>query len=263
MQEQTKRETQEIQSPNKIDFVTVKKWTNGKDTLHTFVNGIRFNCAKTDKKTGNKYFRCSFYNSENCSANFHATKSNANDWAANDLNNATCHVHENATSEHMIANAKTALKQEVHESEINKRRKDIYYEFFDKYSKSLGEKEKLIFEDKFPTYKRIKLTMWRWQKEILPRAPRCQKDLDTLTSFFYSDDGDHLVLGDHTDEFGNRILTIGDPSTLKAFSETDRLNIDCTYKTAPQPNWASILIVQVKYNTVPLHYTALHYYRLN
>ena len=85
MQEETQKEVQEIQSPNKIDSVTVKKRTNAKDTLHAFVNGIRFICAKTDKKTGNKYFRCSFYNSENCSANFHATKGNANDWAANDL----------------------------------------------------------------------------------------------------------------------------------------------------------------------------------
>ena len=52
MQEETQKEVQEIQSPNKIDFVTVKKRTNGKDTLHAFVNGIRFNCAKTDKVTG-------------------------------------------------------------------------------------------------------------------------------------------------------------------------------------------------------------------
>ena len=59
MQEETQKEVQEIQSPNKIDFVTVKKRTNGKDTLHVFVNGVRFNCAKTNKVTGKKYFICS------------------------------------------------------------------------------------------------------------------------------------------------------------------------------------------------------------
>ena len=87
--------------------------------------------------------------------------------------------------------------------------------------------------------------MWRWHKEILPKAPDSQANLDILTEFYFSDGGDHLVLGDTTDEHNNRILTIGDPSTLKAFSESERLNIDCTYKSAPKPNWASILIIQV------------------
>ena len=119
-----------------------------------------------------------------------------------------------------------------------------------KYANSLEDQEKAIFEDSFPTYKRIRATMWRWQKEIIPKAPIQQVDLDILTQFFYSEGGDSLVLGDNTDEFGNRTLTLGDPSTLKSFSETDQLNIDCTYKSAPKPNWASILIIQVKYATI-------------
>ena len=201
------------------------------------MNGVRFYCVLTDKDTGKKYFRCSFYHSENCTARFQAMKIDNDKGEATDLKNATWHIHENATTEDMILKAKLALKQEVLDSAINKRRKDIYFDFILKYSKTLGEKEKNLFEEKFPAYKRIKLTMWRWQKEILPKAPDSQANLDILTEFYFSDGGDHLVLGDTTDEHNNRILTIGDPSTLKAFSESERLNIDCTYKSAPKPNW--------------------------
>ena len=64
-------------------------------------------------------------------------------WEATDLKNATWHIHENATTEDMILKAKTALKQEVLDSAINKRRKDIYFDFILKFSKTLGEKEKI------------------------------------------------------------------------------------------------------------------------
>ena len=43
----------------------------------------------------------------------------------------------------VILKAKTALKQEVLDSAINKRRKNIYFDFILKYSKTLGEKEKI------------------------------------------------------------------------------------------------------------------------
>ena len=74
--------------------------------------------------------------------------------------------------------------------------------------------------------------MWRWQKEVLPRAPLTQKDLDAKLEYFFSDKGKHLVLGDEIDENGKRIMTFGNPEDLIYFKESKRLNIDTTFKSA-------------------------------
>ena len=253
--EKNSSEVIEDQSPDIVEFVRVKKQGKTKETIHAVVDGVKFYLNHTDKTKEKGYFRCSYYESDRCPARFQAKKvvdigTETDEWEAQNLASATQHNHQNAKSEAIVAKAKSALRLKVLESPVNKRNKDIYFEFILKYANSLEDQEKAIFEDSFPTYKRIRATMWRWQKEIIPKAPIQQVDLDILTQFFYSEGGDSLVLGDNTDEFGNRTLTLGDPSTLKSFSETDRLNIDCTYKSAPKPNWASILIIQVKYATI-------------
>ena len=80
---------------------------------------------------------------------------------------------------------------------------------------------------------------------MIPKAPLQQIDLDVMMKFFFNDNGEHVVLGEDTDEFGKRTITFGTPSNMKYFSETNRINIDCTYKSAPSPDWASVLILLV------------------
>ena len=123
--------------------------------------------------------------------------------------------------------------------------KDIYFDFISEYRKTLEPSEMNIFDKHFPTYYVLRLTMWRWKKEVLPKGPLKQSDLDVKMKFFFNDNGEHIVLGDDTDEFGRRTITFGTPSTMKYFSETNRINIDCTYKSAPSPDWASVLILLV------------------
>ena len=76
------------------------------------------------------------------------------EWQAENLASATQHNHQNAKSEAIVAKAKSV--------------------------DSLEDQEMAIFEDSFPTYKRIRATMWRWQKEIIPKAPIQKVDLDIL-----------------------------------------------------------------------------------
>ena len=128
-QEETQEKLQAQENTDTIDFVKVKKRVFGRETFQAIVNGVRFYCVLTDKDTGKKYFRCSFYHSENCTARFQAMKIDNDKWEATDLKNATWHIHENATTEDIILKAKLALKQEVLDSAINKRRKDIYFDF--------------------------------------------------------------------------------------------------------------------------------------
>ena len=86
-----------------------------------------------------------------------------------------------------------------------------------------------------------------------------QKGLDAKLEYFFSDKGKHLVLGDEIDENGKRIMTFGNPEDLIYFKESKRLNIDTTFKSAAQPNWASVLILQARVEDcwAPLVYTLL------
>ena len=139
------------------------------------------------------------------------------------------------------------------------RKKDVYYEFIEEYPKMLPDEEMKIFKQHFPTFKVLRQSMWRWQKEVLPRAPLTQKDLDEKLEYFFSDKGKHLVLGDEIDENEKRIMTFGNPEDLIYFKESKRLNIDTTFKSAAQPNWASVLILQARVEDcwAPLVYTLL------
>ena len=227
-----------------VEFIEVKKRVTGKLTLQAIVNQIKFYCNKTDKETGRKTFRCSFYDSEGCTEFFKASKVE-NKWKAETLEYATRHYHESEEGEGVITKAKIALKKDVLAAPLGKRLKDIFNDFIAEYEKTLKRKEKELFDKNWPVFKRLRMTMWRWLKEIVPKAPLKQADLDVHTPFFYNEDAEHLVIGDTTDQFGNRIITLGTPSNMHYFSETLRLNIDCTYKSAPSPDWASVLIFQV------------------
>ena len=65
------------------------------------VNHVKFLCPYTHVKGTEKYFRCSYYNSEGCNANFTATKVHSTEtgfveWEPQNLDNAVNHKHENA-----------------------------------------------------------------------------------------------------------------------------------------------------------------------
>jgi hypothetical protein len=134
-----------------------------------------------------------------------------------------------------------------------KLRKDIYYEFKEKFSSKLTVAEVAIFENVFPNYKKIGMTMFRWRKEGHPGVPLTQTEVKLDTAHSKKKNGENLVIGDsiipnRKAGFG-RVVTFGNPAELHRFGDTNRLNIDCTYKTAPKPAWAAILVFQAKVGT--------------
>ena len=229
-----------------VEFVKVKR--KGKISVQALVNNVKFYCNRTVQDGQMKIFRCSYYDSEQCKCRFTATRVDSDtdaEWEVEDLGNATNHFHETAKIETLIAKAKVKLQEHTIGSPVEKRMKDIYFDFITEYRKTLEPSEMKLFDQHFPTYYVLRLTMWRWKKEVIPKAPLQQSDLDVMMKFFFNDEGEHIVLGDDTDEFGKRTITFGVPSTMKYFSETNRINIDCTYQSAPSPNWASVLIMLV------------------
>ena len=234
------------ESNNVVEFIKVKR--KGKISVQALVNNVKFYCNRTLQDGQMKIFRCSYYDSEQCKCRFTATRVDSDtdaEWEVEDLGNATNHFHESAKIETLIAKAKVKLQQLTISSPVEKRMKDIYFDFISEYRKTLEPSEMNMFDQHFPTYYVLRLTMWRWKKEVIPKSPLQQSDLDVMMKFFFNDDGEHIVLGDDTDEFGKRTITFGTPSTMRYFSETNRINIDCTYKSAPSPNWASVLILLV------------------
>ena len=141
--------------------------------------------------------------------------------------------------------AKIEQKNYVKRAPFDQRLKDLYYEFVLEYEKTVNGRSRQTFHDNFPVYNKMKKTLYRWRGEVLPLSPHFQVDLDIENPVFYNGDREHLVTGDDTDEYGNRVITFGTPSELHRFAETARLNVDCTYKSAPSPDWASVLIFQV------------------
>ena len=229
-----------------VEFVKVKR--KGKISVQALVNNVKFYCNRTVQDGQMKIFRCSYYDSEQCKCRFTATRIDSDsdaEWEVEDIGNATNHVHESANIEALVAKAKVKLQQHTIDSPMEKRMKDIYFDFISDYRKTLEPSEMNMFDQHFPTYYVLRLTMWRWKKEVIPKAPLQQSDLDVMMKFFFNDNGEHIVLGDDTDEFGKRTITFGTPSNMKYFSETNRINIDCTYKSAPSPDWASVLILLV------------------
>ena len=51
--------------------------------------------------------------------------------------------------------------------------------------KTLEQSEMKMFDEYFPTFQVLRLTMWRWKKEVLPKAPLQQSELDVMTNFFF------------------------------------------------------------------------------
>ena len=243
-------ESNEEQTENvEVYFLRLMKRVKGKESLQAVVNGVKFNCYRTDIISGHKWFRCSFYNSEGCKANFRAIKTDEPNqqipWRPDVLENAINHDHPDAPDESVIELAKRELKRKVLSSRLDSRLKDIYYDFIETHGTSLKEEKRIVFEKSFPMYKKLRRTMDRWKREVIPIAPKSQTDIDTNNEVFFSATGEHLLLGDHVDGNNNRTMTFGEPSTLKKFSECIRINIDTTFKSAPKPDWASVLIFQV------------------
>ena len=216
-----------------------------KETLQATVDGWKFYCYRTDKVTGKKSFRCAFYNTQGCTASFKASKCDSSFTEHHFTKDSFSHSHEKNTEEDIMEIAKMELKKHVKGAPFDQRLKDLYYQFVLEYEKTLSGGSRQTFLDHFPVYNKMKKTLYRWRGEVLPLTPHFQVDLDIENPVFYNDDGEHLVIGDDTDEHGKRVITFGTPSEFHRFAETTRLNIDCTYKSAPTPDWASVLIFQV------------------
>ena len=71
-----------------------------------------------------------------------------------------------------------------------------------------------------------------------------QKDVNVDVEFTKNSRGESIVVGDDLGIGDNdRVLTFSTPKLLKALEKSRRLNIDCTFKAAPLPNWAAVLII--------------------
>ena len=157
---------EEIESAN-VSFVQ-KKSNGGKVYISALINGVNFTCNKERK--GRKTFRCIYYHKEHCNAMFSASKvfskkSGKEEWCAKNLQKATWHNHDNAVSRQIIDKAKSSLKFEVRNNFLGKTRKEVYTDFLHEYPNTLSNDEKLVFENKFPTYKAVSTRMWKWKQE--------------------------------------------------------------------------------------------------
>ena len=152
-----------------VQFVH-RKTRNGKILTSALINNVSFKCNKERK--GRLWFRCAYYYIDRCNATFFAStffseKSGKEELCAESLEKATRHNHDTASalSRQIIYRARAALKVEIRNNPSGKTKKDVYTNFLRDYSKTLSDNEKLIFVEKFPTYKALKQTMWKWKKE--------------------------------------------------------------------------------------------------
>ena len=186
-----------------LSNLCILKHLNGH--VYAVVNHVKFLCKQTWGTE--KYFRCSYYNSEGCNAHFIATKVHSTEtgfveWKAQNLDNAVNHKHENAHTEHVLDEAKEVLKKILLKEAVDKRIKNIYFQFVEDYAKTLDKEDKAIFEDKFPTYKTLVRTLRRWRNERIPKGPTKQTEVNTKIAIFFNDNDEYLVIGDNTDELG-------------------------------------------------------------
>ena len=253
-------QNENVQKKSNSEPVFKVKVIKGKEKRHAMLDSVKFyhfrNCDDY------RVYRCSYYESEGCNASFKAykvKKDGSEQLKMGDFKNHEKHVHADDVNAEVIEKGKEKLKEKLLKAKLVERKKDVYYEFIEEYPKMLPDEEMKIFKQHFPTFKVLRQSMWRWQKEVLPRAPLTQKDLDEKLEYFFSDKGKHLVLGDEIDENEKRIMTFGNPEDLIYFKESKRLNIDTTFKSAAQPNWASVLILQARVEDcwAPLVYTLL------
>ena len=82
---------------------------------------------------------------------------------------------------------------------------------------------------KFPNILRHKIDPLAMEERTHSQSTSKPKWTWCLHELFFNKAGEHLLLGDDTDEFGKRTITIGTLSTMKYFSETAGINVDCIY----------------------------------
>ena len=256
--EETRENEQKVYSQPVFNI----KVSKGKTKRHAMLESVKFYHFKNCEDY--RMFRCSYYESEGCNAQFKANKiikDGHEELEMSEYNDHEKHNHQDAHIAEVVDKGKQRLKEKLLKSKIGERKKDIYYEFVKEYPKQLAGEGMDVdtFKEHFPTFKVLRQSMWRWQKEILPKAPLTQADVQTNLEYFFSEDGQHLVIGDESDENGKRIISFGTPDDLAWFKHSKRINIDTTFKSAAQPNWASVLICQAKVEDywAPLTYTLL------
>ena len=84
----------------------------------------------------------------------------------------------------------------------------------------------------------------RWRTASVPPTLENQQDVNFDVCFAKNAKGESIVVGDCKGEHENdRVVTLSSPKLLKELGRAKRLNVDCTFKSAPLPNWAAVLIV--------------------
>ena len=71
----------------------------------------------------------------------------------------------------------------------------------------------------------------RWRKEIKPPSPLSQADIQLEGPWSRTKSGEGIIKGDTPGEHSeDRCVTMSSKPLLKAFSESPRVNVDCTFK---------------------------------
>ena len=219
------------------------KRSAGKECLQCWVEGAKFTQSHINKD--NISLRCSV---KGCGASVFCVVDGINSYNTVRVN--IIHNHDVDVSLEIIENAKEELKSIV-QQQCTVTIKNAYDLFVVDYPSTLSGSQKNLFLEKFPSFKTLVRTMQRWKSEVRPPAPLSQSDVG------FNDMKN--IVGDSIDLNGKRVITFSSDALLQTFMEVTRLNVDCTFKTAPRPNWASVLIIfgKVGGTWVPLTYTLL------
>ena len=226
-----------------VQYKVITK-TTGKKTVHCWASKIRFTNTHTTKNM--KTFRCDI---RGCNA-FVKAITGENSLSCSTYQVCLEHNHDLDLSGWIIFKAKEKLK-EMTISDFYRAPSHIFADFTTEYPCKLPLCEKSIFMDHWPSYHSIKQSMQRWRCEVRPPAPITQAGINL--------EGLDTVVGDDMDGEGNRIITFSSGILLDVFSETSRLNIDSTFKSAPKPDYASVMIIFAKVGGtwIPLTFSLL------
>ena len=86
--------------------------------------------------------------------------------------------------------------------------------------------------------------IFRWRSEAIPPTPDNQSDVKTDVEFTRNARGESIIVGDDKGEgLNDRVITMSTSKLLKQLGRVKRINVDATFKSSPNPNWAAVLII--------------------
>ena len=86
--------------------------------------------------------------------------------------------------------------------------------------------------------------MYRWRREVIPRNPDNQIQIDVNCDFVNLDTGETIIKGDDVGVNDNdRILLMSTERIMNAAAHSASSGFDCTFVVAPGPNYSQVFIM--------------------